>query len=89
MKNQAGILRKVGNVFPLSVKLKLCEMYSTFTAHLRFYFIWGIQFTEKQKNKVLICFFLQAKLQFAVLIRAAGLHSLPEIPREIRKRGWL
>lgn len=51
MKNQAGILRKVGNVFPVSVK-KLCEMYSTFTPFLRIYFTWGIQFTEKQKNKV-------------------------------------
>lgn len=77
MKNQAGIIRKVGNVFPVSVKLKLCDMYSTFTPLLRIYFIWGIQFTEKQKNKVLICFFLQAKLQFSVLIRAAGLHNLP------------
>lgn len=58
MKNQAGKLLKVETFFPVLFRLKLCEMYSIFTTLLRVYFIWGIQFTEKQKNKVLICFFL-------------------------------
>lgn len=80
-QNQASVLRKISNIFPTSVKLNLPEIYSTFTPHLYIYIyilaggglMW---FTEKQKNKDLICFFLQAKLQF-VLIRAAGLQSLP------------
>lgn len=59
VKNQAGILRKVGNVFSVSVKLKLYEIYSTFAPVVRMYFTWGIEFTQKQKNKVLICFLLQ------------------------------
>lgn len=58
MKNQGGKWWKGGNIFPVFDKLKLCEMYSIFTALLRIDFIWGIQFTEKEKNKVLICFFL-------------------------------
>lgn len=63
-KNQTSILRKINNIFPTSVKLKLPEIYSTFTPHL-WYFLrggGGMLFTEKQKKKDLICFFLQAKL---------------------------